>query len=102
MEEIVDDEERYTPTKMLADPQPGPDLIRRIQHIIMEVLTDKQRQAMMTMGVKGMPIEEVARRMGTNRNALYKLLHDGRLRLKKRLAQEGLAPEDILSVFERE
>jgi hypothetical protein len=38
--------------------------------------------------------------MGTNRNALYKLMHDTRLRLKRRLAQEGLTPEDVLAVFE--
>jgi RNA polymerase sigma-70 factor (ECF subfamily) len=68
---------------------------------MMEELTDKQRQAMMAVSVKGMPIEEVARRMGTNRNALYKLMHDGRLRLKNRLAREGLTPEDVLSVFEQ-
>jgi RNA polymerase sigma-70 factor (ECF subfamily) len=109
LEGLVEDEEHYTPTGFLADPKPGPemrvesaDLMIRIQRIIQEELTDKQRKAMMAISVKGMPIEEVARRMGTNRNALYKLLHDGRLRLKHRLAQEGLTPEDILSVFEGE
>ena len=74
--------------------------MQRIQRLMMEELTDKQRQAMLAISVKGMPIEEVARRMGTNRNALYKLLHDGRLRLKNRMAREGLTPQDILSVFE--
>jgi RNA polymerase sigma-70 factor (ECF subfamily) len=109
LEGLMEDEERYTPTSFLADSKPGPeaivegnDLIMRIQRIMKEELTDKQRQAMMAISVKGMPIEEVARRMGTNRNALYKLMHDGRLRLKKRLAREGLTPEDILSVFEGE
>jgi hypothetical protein len=33
-------------------------------------------------------------------NAVYKLLHDARLRLKKSLSQEGLTPADILSVFQ--
>ncbi len=47
-----------------------------------------------------MPFEEVARRMGTNRNALYKLIHDTRLRLKQRLSQEGLTVNDVLAVFE--
>ncbi|MEJ2353133.1 MAG: RNA polymerase sigma factor [Anaerolineales bacterium] len=109
LEGLVEDEEHYTPSGLMADPQRGPevivegsDLMMRIQRIIQEELTDKQRQAMMAISVKGMPIEEVARRMGTNRNALYKLLHDGRLRLKNRLAREGLTPEDILSTFEQE
>lgn len=78
----------------------GTDLMQSIQRIIMEELTDKQRQAMMAVAIQGMPLEEVARRMGTNRNALYKLMHDTRLRLKRRLAQEGLTPEDVLAVFE--
>jgi hypothetical protein len=36
------------------------------------------------------------------RNALYKLMHDARLKLKKRLADEGLEPEEVLAAFEGE
>jgi RNA polymerase sigma-70 factor (ECF subfamily) len=39
-----------------------------------------------------MPLEAVAERMGTNRNTLYKLLHDARKRLKQRMATEGPSP----------
>lgn len=78
----------------------GADIMQRLQKIIAEELTDKQRQAMTAIAIKGMPLEEVARRMGTNRNALYKLMHDTRLRLKRRLAHEGLTPQDVLSVFD--
>jgi RNA polymerase sigma-70 factor (ECF subfamily) len=46
-------------------------------------------------------MEEAARRMKTNRNALYKLLHDARLRLKRRLALEDLNPQDLLMAFEQ-
>jgi len=46
-------------------------------------------------------VGRVARRMGTNRNALYKLMHDTRLRLKRRLAEEGLTTEDVLAIFEK-
>jgi hypothetical protein len=34
--------------------------------------------------------------MDTNRNALYKVIHDGRVRLKRRLVREGMNPQDIL------
>jgi RNA polymerase sigma-70 factor (ECF subfamily) len=44
-------------------------------------------------------MDEVAQQLGTNRNALYKLLHDARLRLQKRLAAEGLSPKDLLALF---
>ncbi len=76
------------------------DMIEHLQRVISEELTEKQRQALIATRVHGMPMEEVARRMGTNRNALYKLLHDARQRLKSRLEEEGLSPEDVLAAFE--
>ncbi len=55
----------------------------------------------MAVAMQGFPLEEAARRMGTNRNALYKMMHDARLRLKKRLEKEGFTPQEVLSVFEQ-
>lgn len=68
------------------------DLVRRL---IRDELTDRQRTALEAV-LAGMPIEEVARRMDTNRNALYKLLHDARQRLKTALEDRGLGPDDLL------
>lgn len=76
------------------------DMIEQLQRVISEELTEKQREALIATRIRGMPIEEVAQRMGTNRNALYKLLHDARQRLKSRLEEEGLSPEDVLAAFE--
>lgn len=108
LEGLLEDEVYHTSTGFLADPSSGPekvveraDMMLRVQRIILEELTDKQRRAMIAVSVKGVPIEEVARRMGTNRNALYKLLHDARLHLKHCLTEKELTPEDILSVFEQ-
>lgn len=77
------------------------DVMRRVNRIIMEELTEKQRQALMAVGMQEYPLEEAARQLGMNRNALYKLMHDARLRLKKRLEREGLTPREVLSMFER-
>lgn len=77
------------------------DTLQHLQRILSEELTGKQHQALMAVGMNGLPLEEVARRMGTNRNALYKLMHDARLRLKRRLDQEGLPVEDLLEMFNR-
>jgi RNA polymerase sigma-70 factor (ECF subfamily) len=95
------------PPGLEADPAAGPeraaeraDLLRTVDRIILEELTDKQRKALVAAGVRGMPLEEVARRMGMQRNALYKLLHDGRLRLKRRLEREGLSVGELLALFE--
>jgi RNA polymerase sigma-70 factor (ECF subfamily) len=78
------------------------EMLEQVRRIIDEELTDRQRLAMTAVALKGMPLEEVARRMGTERNALYKLLHDARLRLKRRLALDGLVIGEMLAVFEQE
>ena len=78
------------------------DVLRRVQQILMDELTPRQRAAMDAIHMQGVPMEEVARRMGTNRNALYKLLHDARLRLKHRLELEGLPPKELLEMFAKE
>ena len=76
------------------------EMMAMLERIMAEEVTEKQRMAMMAVRVQGMPIEEVARQMGMERNALYKLLHDARLRLKKRMEREGLKPEEVLAAFE--
>jgi RNA polymerase sigma-70 factor (ECF subfamily) len=63
-----------------------------------EELTPKQRQALQAV-LAGMPLEEVARRTGTNRHALYKLLHDARRRLQQSMLDQGLSAQDVLSAF---
>lgn len=96
----------YTPSA-LTDTRPDPAqetikhmMISRLQSIIEQELTELQRTAMIAVMQGGMPLQEVAARMGTNRNALYKLLHDGRQRLKRRMSDEGLVPQDLLEMFE--
>jgi RNA polymerase sigma-70 factor (ECF subfamily) len=108
LDALVEKEVSPPPARLMADSAPGPesvveggDVLERLRRVIAEELTEKQRQAMIAVAIQGMPLEEVARRMGTNRNALYKLIHDTRLRLKRRLALEGLSVEDVLAIFER-
>jgi RNA polymerase sigma-70 factor (ECF subfamily) len=107
LDQLLESQETHAPPRLMEDPSAGPEtaveranMLERVQRIILEELSPKQRIAIIAIGVRGMPLEEVASRMGISRNALYKLLHDARLRLKKRLAAEGLSPGDILSAFE--
>ena len=104
---VEENEEGVSFPSLMIDPAPNPDtlsqqsdMMQRIGRIINEELTEKQRQAMVATAIEGVPLEEVARRMDMNRNALYKLLHDARLRLKKRLANEGLTTEDVWAAFD--
>jgi RNA polymerase sigma-70 factor, ECF subfamily len=75
-------------------------VLQELRRIIDEELTDKQREAVVAVLLEEMPISEVARRMGTNQNALYKLLHDARKKLKKRMEAAGLSPQEVLAAFE--
>jgi RNA polymerase sigma-70 factor, ECF subfamily len=91
----------------LADPQLTPEqeafqnmVLAKLRGIIDEELTDRQREAVVAMILEGMPIAEVARRMGTNQNALYKLLHDARKKLKLRMEAAGLSPQEVLAAFD--
>ncbi|NLE75665.1 MAG: sigma-70 family RNA polymerase sigma factor [Chloroflexi bacterium] len=96
----------FTPSA-LSDPNSGPEqlaiqssLLSSLHRIIDEQLTDRQRQALVAIVIHGMPLPEVARRMQTNNNALYKLLYDARQRVRRRLQEQGLSAEDVLAAFE--
>lgn len=106
LESITDSQGLDFTPDFLVDPQAPPDqqavqrlFLESLQRLISTELTEKQRQALVAVRIQGMPLEEVARRMGTNRNALYKLLHDARQRLKSRMEAEGLSPDDVLAAF---
>lgn len=73
-------------------------LILKMHEVIEQELTDKQR-AVLLAELKGIPPQEIARQMGSNRNAIYKLTHDARLRLRDGLVSAGYQQEDIKSIF---
>ena len=62
-------------------------------------LTDRQRQALVAVRVENVPIAEVARLLNTNAKNIYKLLHDARLKLKRRLQAMDLDAQYILKLF---
>ena len=69
-------------------------LIDAIQHAINEVLTPHQRTVLVALALNGVPIDVLAERLGTNRNALYKTLHDARRKLRRYLDECGLSVDD--------
>jgi RNA polymerase sigma-70 factor (ECF subfamily) len=103
---LEEKEDQPVQARLEADPAAGPeaaaeraDALRRVQRIIAEDLTERQRTALVAAGVRGMPPDEVARRMGMQPNAFYKLMHDARLRLKRSLEREGFSAAEILAIF---
>ncbi len=108
LDELTENEDAPPPPGLLADPQASPersieraDMLARVKRILEEELTAKQRDALTLLSLQDLSMEEAAAKMKTNRNALYKLLHDARLRLKRRLALEDLTPQDLLTAFEQ-
>ena len=69
-------------------------IIEVMYRIIGSDLTDKQRTVLLAE-IKGMAQEEIARQMGCSRNALYKLSHDARHRLKQGLENAGFTAQEF-------
>ena len=61
-----------------------------VQKIMVEELTPLQRTALTALAVQGMSSDAVVVKLGTTRGALYKLVHDARLKLRQRLIREGV------------
>jgi len=100
------DGESEIETLLMSDPGPTPEdrtsqkgMMNLVQRLIRDELTDRQRTAILKVMVSGTPMDVAAEELGTNRNALYKLIHDARVRLKERIVKEGLSPQDVLDTF---
>lgn len=81
----------------------GPDqithesiLVQKVMKIMDEQLTTKQKKVLQHLMIDQIPMTVVADMMDSNRNAIYKLVHDARLKLRKSLEEEGINPEEIL------
>jgi len=70
-----------------------------IQEVIKQDLTEKQRRVLIMMVFNEVPMDEVVRELGTNRNAVYKLLHDARRQLKSSLQSRGFEMGESLNLF---
>ncbi|UUZ59680.1 RNA polymerase sigma factor [Nocardioides sp. B-3] len=77
-----------------AEPGPGQyveaiDLADAVRRAVATDLSPYQRRIVVALLVEGVPIDVLADRLGTTRNALYKTLHDGRKRLRASLTRSG-------------
>lgn len=71
--------------------------------ILLEViehdLTEKQRYVLIMMVFNEVPMDEMVMRLNTNRNAIYKMLHDARRKLKSSLQAHGFEVGEMLALF---
>ncbi len=74
-------------------------VLAELQAVIDGQLTARQRRVLRAE-LEGMPHSEIALRLKINRNALYKLSHDARRKVKARLEGAGFSNADVLWAFE--
>ncbi len=70
-----------------------------LREVINQELTDRQRQALKAMVFDEVPLDEVVRHFGANRNAIYKLVHDARRKLKSRMEARGFSMQEMTGLF---
>lgn len=82
---------------LIADQRATPDqdaqtaeLMRAVGTAIEQELTPHQREILVALALKGVPIDVLAERLNTTRGALYKSLHDARRKLRRHLSSQGL------------
>jgi RNA polymerase sigma-70 factor (ECF subfamily) len=65
------------------------ELLGSVRAAIDQELTPHQREVLVAVALNGVPIDVLAERLGTTRGALYKTIHDARLKLRRRLGADG-------------
>ncbi len=75
------------------------DLLCSLREAIVRDLTPRQRAAVLGE-LAGMPTAVLAEQLNTNANALYKLHHDARLRLRAALEERGFSERDVRSILQ--
>ena len=79
---------------LLHGGSPGPEedvemreRLGKIAEAMNDVLTPHQRRVLVALAVNGVPIDVLADRLSTTRGALYKTLHDARVKLRAHLEE---------------
>jgi RNA polymerase sigma-70 factor (ECF subfamily) len=70
-----------------------------VQTAIDQDLSERQRLALTLAVVSGAPIEVVAETLETNRNNVYKIVHDARRKLRGALEARGWTADDVMQAF---
>lgn len=74
------------------------DIFEIVDDVVQHELTPRQREAFQAM-LHRVPMVIIAERMHSNPNAVYKLIHDARVKMRKRLLEANLALQDVMDLF---
>lgn len=70
------------------------DLLAALRRAVDTELTARQREVFVAIVVNDVPLDALAVRLGSNRNALYKMMFDARRKLRAALAANGYLDDD--------
>jgi RNA polymerase sigma-70 factor, ECF subfamily len=87
--ELHDDAQVLEPGPSPANHAEAADLASAVRLAIDDALTPHQRRITIALLIDDIPIDVLAERLGSNRNALYKTVHDARTRLRAHLIASG-------------
>ncbi|MEM9368360.1 MAG: sigma-70 family RNA polymerase sigma factor [Planctomycetota bacterium] len=73
-------------------------MVSKLQRLIDETLSEKQRFAIRA-SLAGLPVEVIAQKSGSNRNSVYKLVHDARQKLRAGLESAGISADEMAAAF---
>lgn len=74
------------------------EVLTVLSELVQSQLTERQRIAIRAM-LENVAVDELACKLGSQRNAVYKLVHDARMKLKLGLEQRGFTAEHVRTVF---
>lgn len=77
------------------------EVVGVIRDALATQLTPRQRQTLKMIAFDNVPMDVVVQHTKSNRNAIYKLLHDARLRIKQHLLQGGYDLAEVMDLFQQ-
>jgi len=102
LNQITEDADRFAPQAAGSGETDSTneqkEILETLHRLIETDLTDKQRTALLAE-LRGMPQSQIAQLLGSNRNAVYKLTHDARKRLRRGLEARGVRADDVQAAF---
>ena len=72
------------------------DFVRAVRRAVQEDLTEHQRQIFVTLVLDGVPLDALAEKLGSSRNAIYKTMFDARRKLRASLVANGYLHDEAV------
>jgi RNA polymerase sigma-70 factor (ECF subfamily) len=79
-----------------ADASERREFVRAVRQAVREDLTEHQRQVFVALVLDGIPLDALAEKLGSSRNAIYKTMFDSRRKLRASLVANGYLPDEAV------